>query len=291
MIARYGAFAITWIVCGEYNLYDIPARVQKAFAIGRFIKDIDPYERAMSVHSWTYTHDRQQAWDEPWYDFIMLQGGHGGSRNSPSLPPESAYLDAYNRDNTKPVLESELNYEGIHGMTDDSVRLGAYRAIQSGAFGYTYGSHGLWYPTQDESDTQSDTYGPPIPWWHALLRPGAVQMGYLRSFYESIEWWMLEPRPDAISTRGVFLPQHRLLAKAHGDSVFAVYMPRGPYWSSDVQLHGLNPSKAYAVTWFDPRTGEFEPYQESIELTGDSWVLPERPNSQDWLLLVQEARD
>lgn len=116
-------------------------------------------------------------------------------------------------------------------------------------------------------------------------------MGYLRSFYESIEWWMLEPRPDAISTRGVFLPQHRLLAKAHGDSVFAVYMPRGPYWSSDVQLHGLNPSKAYAVTWFDPRTGEFEPYQESIELTGDSWVLPERPNSQDWLLLVQEARD
>ena len=39
-------------------------------------------------------------------------------------------------------------------------------------------------------------------WWESLERPGATQMGYLRKCYESVEWWKLAPRPDAVEFPG-----------------------------------------------------------------------------------------
>ena len=194
MIARYGAHAITWLVCGEYNVRGAEHLVADTLALGQFIKDTDPYKRAMSIHPWAEGVEKRQAWEEPWYDFIMLQGGHGP-------PPDvSVYLKAYEREPTRPVLESECAYEGIRTFTDKDVRERACRAIQSGSFGYTYGSHGLWYPTQDENDTLMDEWGTPMPWWEALKRPGATQLGHLRAAYETVDWWKLQPRPEAVSS-------------------------------------------------------------------------------------------
>lgn len=288
VIARYSAFSITWLITGEYNLNNLPERVEKVMALGQAIKDMDPYERAMSVHAWYFGGEQRQAWDEPWYDFIMLQGGHGSGDANPSLPPESVYLDAYNRKDTKPVLESECNYEGIHGMTDASVRLCAYRAIQLGSFGYTYGAQGLWYPTQDESDKKFEEWGAPIPWWKALMQPGATQMGYMRTFYESIEWWKLEPRPGAVSTSRKLPSRNQILTKADGDRLFVVYMPSGFYSQADATLNGMDSSKTYTARWFNPRSGEFTLCQERIDVSGDRWTLPERPDSEDWLLVIEQ---
>lgn len=288
VIARYSAFAVTWLITGEYNLDNVPERVEKVMALGQAIKDMDPYDRAMTVHAWYYGFDQRQAWEQPWYDFIMIQGGHGSGDSNPSLPPESVYLNAYNREDTKPVLESECNYEGIHGMTDASVRLSAYRAIQLGSFGYTYGAQGLWYPTQNESDERFSEWGAPIPWWEALMQPGATQMEYLRAFYESIEWWKLEPRPDAVSTSKKLTARNRILTKADGDRLFVVYMPSGFYSQADATLNGLDSSKTYAARWFNPRTGEFLAHRGRIDASSGSWKLPERPDSEDWLLLIEE---
>ena len=111
-VARYGAHCVTWLVCGEYNL-DQPGqaeRIARVLALGAFIKECDPYKRAMTVHPWWHGGDRHQAWNEPWYDFIMLQGGHPGHG---SVPPASIYRDAWAHG--KPVIEGECNYEGIYG--------------------------------------------------------------------------------------------------------------------------------------------------------------------------------
>ena len=199
VVARYGACGISWLVCGEYNVQHVSDRkIAATLQVGRFIKSIDPWKRAMTIHPWYFRGDRRQAWQEPWYDFIMLQGGHGNA------PPVDVYADAWRHQPTRPVLEGECAYEGIHTFTARDVRNRAWRAMQSGCFGYTYGSHGLWYPTQNERDTRTKEWGTPTPWWIALQRPGAEQMGRMRAIYESVPWWRLEPLPAAISIdRGV----------------------------------------------------------------------------------------
>ena len=194
MIARYGAHAVTWLVCGEYNVRNTSEeQIADNLRLGQFIKNTDPYKRAMTIHPWAAGVDRRQAWEEPWYDYIMLQGGHGPKPPSPKL-----YLDACAHQPTRPVLEAECKYEGIHKHLAPDVREVAYRAIQSGSFGYTYGSHGLWYPTQNEDDPQHDNWGKRTPWWESLERPGATQLGRMRTIYESVPWWQLKPVPDAV---------------------------------------------------------------------------------------------
>lgn len=194
IVARYGSHAVTWLVCGEYNIKRTSdEQIDETMKLGQFIKDIDPYKRAMSIHPFVAGGDKRQVWDEPWCDFIMIQGGHGHN------PPSSRiYFDAYTRKPVRPVLESECKYEGIRKHLAQDVREVAYRAIQSGSFGYTYGSHGLWYPTQNENDPRHDRWGKRTPWWKSLERPGATHLGHMRTIYESIPWWNLVPVPGSV---------------------------------------------------------------------------------------------
>jgi hypothetical protein len=195
LIARYGAHAATWLICGEYNVRNTSdEQIANTLALGQFIKDTDPYHRAMTVHPWYYAGDRRQAWNQPWYDFIMFQGGHG------EPPPTKLYREACSHTPVRPVLEGECQYEGIGVFTDSHVRNVAYRAIQNGSCGYTYGSQGLWYPTQNEKDTRTDNWGKPLVWWQAVRRPGAEQLGYLRRIYETVDWWRLKPSPEMLVT-------------------------------------------------------------------------------------------
>jgi hypothetical protein len=192
LIARYGSHAVTFLVCGEYNVRGTDEIVDQTMDLAGYIKRTDPYHRAMTIHPWYYGADKRQAWDKPWYDFIMFQGGHG---EPPSL---DIYLQSYRRTPTKPVIEGECQYEGIGKFTDDDVRNVAYRAMQSGCCGFTYGSQGLWYPTQNTEDKRNEKWGKPLVWWKAVRRPGAEQLGHMRRIYETVDWWALKPANDMV---------------------------------------------------------------------------------------------
>jgi hypothetical protein len=270
VLARYGACAVSWLICGEYNLASHDgkytetdeARIEKVLALGQFIKDHDPYHRAMTVHPWWYGGDQRQAWTQPWYDFILLQGGHGQSG-----PPAELYREVYADNPSLPLLEGEVTYEGIFGFSDAVVRRNAYKAIQSGSFGFTYGAHGLWYPTQDEQDDKFKDWGAPIPWWEAMRLPGAAHLQHLRRCYELVDWPALEPR-DA---EEVVVTERECFAKADGDRTFVLYIGPG---EGDVTL---KPS-GYAITRFDPRTGE------TVDLQGPMPALDE----QDWVVILRK---
>lgn len=222
VIARYGAHAVTWLVCGEYNVRGAEDKVADTLALGQFIKETDPYKRAMTVHPWYFAGDRQQAWGEPWHDFIMVQGGHGG------LPPVEFYQQIHARRPAKPLLEAECRYEGIHTFTDKEVREAAWRAVMGGSFGFTYGSQGLWYPTQHADDRKTDEWGKPLVWWESVRRPGAAQLRHFRDILESAGWWRLEPRPGwvvPVVEAGEGVLCHDLGAR------FAESKARGAHWS------------------------------------------------------------
>lgn len=284
LVARYGAYPVTWLITGEYNQDNIDARIRKTDMIGAYIKTIDPYGRAMTVHPWEYHGDKRQLWNAPWHDFTMLQGGHGG------YPPARIYADAYTAKPTRPFLEDEANYEGIRNMGDEVVRTTAYQAIQSGSFGYTYGSHGLWYPihSHDERIEHIDRWGKPIPWWEALDRPGGRQMGYLRKFYESLPWWRLEPAPTAIGTDFRAAGSRATVsAKSDGDALFTVHFPPAFSPRTKVWLNGAEAASTYTASWFNPSKGTF---LDKFTVQSDNMrlLLPDRPDKSDWLLLLRK---
>lgn len=306
VLARYAAHAITFLICGEYNqaggqdpvtkaatLSDADTlRIPKMLALGQFIKDHDPYRRAMTVHPWWYGGEKQQAWSAPWYDFIMLQGGHGKEG-----PPPKFYRDTYARQPAKPLLEGECTYEGIFSFSDAVVRGNAYKAIQCGSFGYTYGAQGLWYPNQSAADTKFSEWGPTVPWWEALARPGAAQLGHLRHLYESLPWWRLTPAGEgavvadtAATPAAVQTPAPEVLVKQDGQALFVAYFTAGALAGRDHgALTGAAPGARYRLTLADPRTGKRHDAGLATTTPTGQIPLPARPDALDWLLIAEQT--
>ena len=295
VVARYGAYAISWLVCGEYNEFNVPSRVEKALALGQFIKDVDPYKRAMSIHPWWYGGDQHQAWSQPWYDFIMIQGGHLAP---PSVPPAWVYSTAYALNPPKPVVQTELDYEGIYGGTANEimpaqVRRVAYQAIQMGVYGYTYGANGLWWTPSDQTTWPDWPWGIWPPWSEALNWPGAEQMQILRNLYESVEWWKLEPRSEALVLLGANPPDDpwKPSAKGDGDNLYIVYFPEGADPSAVYELHlKAAAEQNFNAKWFDPQTGTTTPLSGFVSCAAGACPLPMRPNNEDWALVLTAAQ-
>jgi hypothetical protein len=294
VIARYGAHAVTWLICGEYNQNggDQAGRVLKTMALGAYIKELDPYKRAMTAHPWWHGGDKREAWEQPWYDFIMLQGAHAGHRN---VPPTAVYRNAWEHQPPRPVLEAECNYEGIYAgkarreHTPDDVRRVAYHAIQSGSFGFTYGAQGLWYPTQNVEDRTFDDWGTPMVWWESLERTGAAHMAHLRKGYESVDWWRLMPRPDAVAFQGQVRDATRPLAKSDGDAAHLVWFPQASGAKATAVLKLADPAGGgrYAATWFNPRDGKDTKIATPLSAREGKCPLPERPDVGDWVLILK----
>jgi hypothetical protein len=275
VLARYGAHAASWLICGEYNLASQNgeysdtdrARIEKVLALGQFIKDHDPYRRAMTVHPWWHGGDRRQAWATDWYDFILLQGGHGAEGPAPAV-----YRDIY-ATQARPLLEGEVTYEGIFGFSDAVVRGNAYKAIQCGSFGFTYGAHGLWYPTQDETDDTFKDWGAPIPWWEAVMLPGAAQLTHLRACYASVDWWTLAPCATTAWLDVDLAAAERILVKANAETAI-IYLPAG--LDANITLRGNG-----SPTLVDPRTGVVSTLSNTTPL-----ALP--CDGQDWVVVVRK---
>ena len=289
-LARYGSHAVAFLICGEYNQRGKnptadAARVEKILRLGQYIQSHDPYKRALTLHPWAMHVEKRQVWSQPWYDVMMLQGAHG--RTPPAV---AAYRRALDHKPARPVIESECRYEGIRKYTASDVRHVAYRALQAGCRGFTYGSHGLWYPTQNETDRKFDEWGSPMPWHRAYKRSGGAQMKHLRACYESLEWWRLAPLPDAVQAEPRLNEQRRILAQGlpvdkqgQARPAYLIYFPAGSDKAAATLSRLGNEVATYAGEWFDPRTGERKPAGE-LRVQGGRMPLPARPSAADWVL-------
>jgi len=295
VVARYGAFAVTWLVCGEYNVAidgQVPRRVANALALGRHIRQADPYRRAMTIHPWYYLGDKRQAWTEPWYDFTMFQGGHNGDD---ATPPSAPYGEAYRRKPARPVIEGETNYEAIlnkNTVTAGGVRRAAWHAMQHGCAGFTYGAHGLWYPYWRRSDKTFVNWGRPVPWWESVRLPGADHVGVMKRFYERLPWWRMQPWPEAVhTTLNVKDGARPSVRGCTSPLVVAVYFPPKFPARVDVTLALPRGARPATAVWFDPRTGAERSAPLPRRQGAGRWRLPARPDSRDWVLVLRAAED
>jgi hypothetical protein len=282
-LARYGAYPVLFLITQEYNIEPDKRQqyLPKMLALGQFIKDTDPYRRALTAHPWARSRDLGQAWNEPWLDFIMFQAGHR------RFEKPSAYHEVWQQPSPKPFIEGEANYEGFaatnFNVNAAAIRRSAYTALQSGSFGFTYGAQGLYAGVFDHAKPgPTFRWGPVLTWKEGLALPGGAQLQHLRVCYESVDWWKLEPRPKALE------PSADVLVKADGAATLLLYYVSKVKLPPGCHLKDLPDGQAYAATWFDPRTGGTTKLPDGCVVKTEKLPLPAPPDTQDWMLILRK---
>jgi hypothetical protein len=101
-VARYAAYSTVWTTCQEYCTRDADADAWARVARSQWL--LDPHKRSTSLHN--CASNPIPSWrGEEWYGHVTLQQGH--RRTS----PVSYWLEQYNAQPPRPVIEDEANYE------------------------------------------------------------------------------------------------------------------------------------------------------------------------------------
>lgn len=270
VVARYGAYPTVWMTSGEVGRGD-PAQWSQ---VASYAYGLDPYQRANTIHN---DADNPVRWhDQSWYGFVALQGAHGALRDN------NFWLSQYNATPTKPILESEMNYDGL--APSYYVREGAWHAAMNGTFGYTYGTNGGW---QDQLNGSDCWQGCGYRWDIALDLPSGEWMKHFGAFFKGIDWSTTAPNASKIAWSGAPTSgsaQPAVRAKADSSIVMA-HLPStsGAYTGS---VGGLNASRSYSAYWYDPMQGTYTAITNGISGVSN-WSVPAKPSvSQDWVFLL-----
>jgi hypothetical protein len=191
----------------------------------------------------------------------------------------------------KPVLDGEpcyedhpINWNKENGWFDefDSRRAGWWSML-AGACGNTYGNHNIWQMWQPGREKISMAR---TPWQQALNYPGAFQAGYMKSFFEKIEWQKLEPKNEIVKSGPNTNGKDVLAAVADDGSFLVAYSPWGMNFKLDLTILR---SKELKASWFNPRNNAYIKLGNVTsggEFMFDPPADPMRGN--DWILLVNE---
>ena len=298
--ARYGAYPAVWLMFQECT-----ANLKSQFAnetqrsnymdvvrsVGNAYRQNDAYQQPRTAHSDSSIVTAYRG--EDWLDFTLFQAGHSKAISF------SRYLDFYfDTGVTIPQIEGEADFERLFDGSDqnqsqlitvDDVRDKAYRAMQCGCCGYTYGAGGVWQATWDHERTGNQTVYGTTPWRDGIDLPGGDQMSHLREFYEAARWETLLPRPacDGFLEGDGHLPLQAkpLVSSDRSVSMIVVYFPAGRPFPSI--LHHLQRGN-YAAKWFDPRSGTYRLVDPQVSPSAGNWHCPEKPDGRDWLLKLEQ---
>jgi len=303
LIARYGAYPVTWTLCGESTLawYDDLGENWESernkfrqwwSLVAKFIQEGDPYNRILTVHPGPGVFDGKPPIDDmDQIDMIMLQSGHDGFLSIPHAAasvPEA--LETYP---TKPVLHGEVCFEGMKGSSwEDVQRILFWSNMLQGACGFSYGVEGIWqFNTQEQlfgASPGGNTWGN-VPWEIAYQYSGSTQVGKGKKILENFEWWHLEPDQDLIrfANQDAFGPYSARI----GDEFVFVYLHRPPARWRPYWVQGLEPEIDYQLTFYDPITGDPYSHGPVIASLKGEIRIPEAPIMQDWVVVLKKNRD
>lgn len=277
IIARYSAYPIVWITGQEidleqeHNTYDI----WKSLAKEVYLKD--PYKHPITGHMFSHPRKIEDLNNQSWHSFWAIQSGHYGMAK---IANKEHYKYFYDLKPTKPILETEANYEDIKCSNRfngyEAARVSAWKAIQSGCAGYTYGGNGIWaccYNTTNKTFCLGD-YSTE-PWYMGLDKPASFEMKYLREFYELVGFERLYPNYNYnIETMAV--------SSDTDNSTIVAYFYNE---SLDTGIIENMKNETYYSYWYNPLTGKFIKNEEAIPKDG-IYIISCKPTKNDWILLL-----
>ena len=293
IVARYGSYPMVWTLGGEVAGYEPDrrrARIDGWREVALTIQDADGYNQPRTAHA---TNERPIApyyQGEDWLTLTLNQHGHGDFDMHADHYRD--YLAAYPG---TPLVEGESMYEGLlsveyqgrRPVTDTMVRHVAYRAMQSGCCGYTYGAQGCWNAAWDRDD--SKPFWGNLPCYEGIDLPGAEQLSHMRRFYEEVGWIQLRPFMACFSAEYIFNNTiYAPLVTANPEMDTVVIFFGETYRSSDGRATlSLLKNAPYRLQWFDPRTGLFTLIEEQAHPVNGTLALPAKPDGRDWVFLAQ----
>jgi hypothetical protein len=297
MIARWGAYPVVWCLAGEaampyYLSEDKAGDTQKQIhgwiEIGRYVRQIDPFRRLLTLHSAQEICDLVQ--EEKMLDVNLIQPAHGGPETL--VASVTQIQREVRHEPIMPTLIDEVSYEGIlHYSGAEVQRFTFWSAVLSGAAGHTYGANGIWQMNTREQPYGASPHGGTwghTPWDEAAQLPGSTQQGLGKRLLERYAWWKFEPHQDWVHPAGS--AEHIQLPFAAGipGQVRIIYM-YGPIWAEiKLAVTNLEPGSHYHAFFWDPRTGEELPIGPVIPQPDGSWVMPMHPTLSDWVLVLEQ---
>ena len=292
LVARWGAYPVIWCLAGEvlmpYYLSedkegDVKIQEKGWTEVGSYIKDIDPYQRLLTIHDHLLPGSRQ--------DLNMLQTGHDGYRSLPNTV--TRVREEYARKPNMPVLVGEANYEGIMNGNEDAVqRLTFWASILSGACGHTYGANGLWQLNGVNKPYGASPWGGTwggFDWEGASQQAGSAQLALGKRLLERYEWWRFEPRQDWIDPAGgPDNPDKPFAAGIPGEvRIIYFYWPTFQIPSPQHRVCKLEAGVPYRAFFWNPRNGqEFDLGDVAPDAAG-SWSIPIQPELKDWVVVLE----
>lgn len=303
IIARYGAYPVSWTVAGEatliYYLTPLDKREEtRQFQrdgwseIASFIKETDPFQRILTAHPGPSSGNFQPITDMSLLDMVMVQPGHAGWE---SLPNAMDHLNtAVKKFPGKPVMQGEVCFEGMHGGGSDAKlqRLLFWMNMLSGAAGHCYGVDGIWqFNTEEElfgASPGGHAWGN-TPWEEAYQWKGSYYVGLGRKILEQYKWQEFEMHPDWIEPAANSENLNHGYAAGIPGNIKLIYFPRGVMpWGQKYRVLQLDTATVYTACFIDPMTGDKYPIEAPITGTNE-WTIPAAPILQDWLLEIRKV--
>ena len=298
-VARYAAYPVMWTMAqevdcdfyyirGDQKVWDAKANPWKKVA--EWTHGYDPYKHPLTAHQMYGTVDGgigvccstsafREVSGHSWYG---VQWGTNLNGKPDFRFPRDYWVNGQGK--------VTVNYEGRydHLWTKHfGARVQGWTAYLNGMFGYGYGAVDIWLykSTYDINETSNDGVEEITPenkqtmWGDSVEFESAFQMGYMRSFFESLEWWKLTPRFDDAAWSalpGAFYS----LATIHND-VYIAY-----FYNKTLETGTLRGLKgAYSLRWYNPRNHTYtEPQSESCD---GEYAIGEKPDTEDWVLLIE----
>jgi hypothetical protein len=286
MVARWQANAVLWILPGDGHYFG--AEGEKWKRIGRAVF-------GEIAHAPVSLHPQGRHWNwfdfqaESWLNIIGYQSGHGDSDDDlrwlTDGPATKDWKNAPHRPfiNLEPPYEGHLAYQSRKPIPADLTRRTIYWSLLNApTAGVSYGGHGVWgWDDGTKPPTDHPGTGVPLPWQKALLMPAAEQMTNLYSFFTSINFAGLRPKPEAVVSNPGGLAPRKYIAAAGTEKkdLLLVYVPEER--TVEVLLEALPPSPE--VRWWNPRTGERSP---AVGVVTERTCQFPTPTEGDWLLVM-----
>jgi len=293
IVARYGSYPMVWTLGGEVAGYDPDhrqARIDGWREVALTIRDEDGYSHPRTAHATAERPIVPYYQGEHWLTLTLNQHGHG------DFDLDTAhYRDYFAAHPGTPLVEGESLYEGLVTMestgrrpvTDTMMRQAAYRAIQSGCCGYTYGAQGCWNAAWNRDD-RATIWGD-LPWYEGIDLPGGNQLGHLRRFYESLPWTRLRPAPECFTSESVFnstIYAPQVTVDPETETVVIFFGETYRNGDGAAAISGLQ-DNPYTMKWFDPRTGQSHLIDDRAIPIDGTLPIPVKPDERDWVLYAQ----
>lgn len=111
-------------------------------------------------------------------------------------------------------------------------------------------------------------------------------MEYLKRFYEEHHFEEMVPYDLAEAEESISPFANKLAAATISRDKTRALIYYGEMDGMSTPLAGLCDG-IYAISWFDPRTGQTEKAEIQVEVRGKLCIMPKKPAAGDWVLIAE----